>query len=141
MSGRFSTYNSYSPDLGEKIISILSYLSAGMVGFIWMIIAYATGKTLKPFLKFHSYQSIFISILYYVLTLVLGILISFLKIIPFIGALVINLVMYINQYPLFLGYSIVQTVVILVIGYLIFCCIKGIEGNIYWISDNVRRMI
>ena len=53
----------------EKILSALSYITAGGVGFVWLIIAAVTKKIVRPFLMYHIMQSIFISILFCLLTI------------------------------------------------------------------------
>ena len=46
----------------ERIIAPLSYITMGMVGFIWLIIGLFTKARLKPFLQYHIFQSIFIAL-------------------------------------------------------------------------------
>ncbi len=69
----------------EKIISILSYLTMGIVGLIWIIIAYACKKNLKYFLMYNVAQSMVISIILALIKLVLDILIPFLWLLPIIN--------------------------------------------------------
>ena len=68
----------YEPLPLEKIISALSYLTAGVVGFIWLILGAILKLGLRPFLRYHIYQSIFLSFLFFIasiaLSLILGIL-------------------------------------------------------------------
>ena len=53
-------------DMPERILSSLSYLTSGMVGFVWLIITHLQGKSLSSFARFHIFQSIFLSIILYV---------------------------------------------------------------------------
>ena len=64
--------NPDKPYFMEKLVSALSYLTMGFVGFIYLVIVILTKKNLKPFLKYHIFQSIFISIGYYLLTIFIG---------------------------------------------------------------------
>ena len=47
----------------EKIISILSYLSMGIIGLVWFLIAKLSGKNLKYFLMYNISQSMVIAII------------------------------------------------------------------------------
>ncbi|MDD3150401.1 MAG: hypothetical protein PHV68_06165 [Candidatus Gastranaerophilales bacterium] len=136
----FGSYNTM-PGMNERIISVLSYLTAGMVGFFWIVLSAITKRTLKQFVKFHTYQSIFLSILYYVAKIVLNILLSVIKIIPIIGKLFFALVFYITQMPFIFGFSILHTAIIVVLVYIIISCLKGKYTELPWVSENIRRMI
>ena len=46
----------------EKIISVLSYFTTGIVGFIWFMIAYFNKTKVKPFLMYNIVQSVLIGI-------------------------------------------------------------------------------
>ena len=136
-------YNNISriPDLSDRLISALSYITAGIVGFIWIIYIQIAKKQLGPFVKFHVFQSIFISVIYYLFNIILGILMTFVKLIPFIGELVINIVFYIFQLPVFFGFSIFQFAVILLLGYLVFNSLIGRYGYVPWVSDNIKKIM
>jgi len=54
---------SRKPYLIERILSAATYLTAGGVGFVWLIIAAIFRKTVTNFLMYHILQSIFISLL------------------------------------------------------------------------------
>ena len=126
---------------GDRIISALSYLTGGFVGFIWIILSYISKKNLKSFVRFHAYQSIFISILCYLCTTIIGILLAFLKIIPFIGTLVLALVFYIAQMPVILGYSLLSMVIGGIILYLVITSLMGRFSELPWISDTVKKLM
>jgi len=129
------------PSSPEKIIAVLSYLTAGMVGFIWLILSHVTGKSLKPFLRYHVMQSIFISVIYFLAKIIVGIMLAFLKVIPFIGSLVLALVFYTAHMPLLFGFSILHFGILLVIAYLVVTSFMGQYSFLPWVSDNIRRMI
>ena len=66
-------YNNNSQPLPmEKIVSVLSYLTCGIVGFLFILIVFFSKLNLRPFLKFHIYQSIFLSLLFAVIGWVFG---------------------------------------------------------------------
>lgn len=138
--GGSSRFNS-GPTFGDKLVCVFSYLTTGMVGFIWIIYSYVTHRTIKPFVKFHAYQSIFLSIIMYLFSIVFRILLSFVKIIPILGDLVLNIVRLITVFPIVFGYSILHIAILLLLLYLIYVSFKGEMGDIPWVSDNVKRMI
>ena len=68
----------------EKIISILSYLTMGIVGLIWFIIAHFLKQKLKFFLMYNIAQSMVISIFLALIKIGLDIILSILAKIPFL---------------------------------------------------------
>ena len=62
-----SQYNSENISLTDRIISSASYFTAGGAGFIWIIIVAVMRKKMSSFLMYHVFQSIFLSILYFVI--------------------------------------------------------------------------
>ena len=71
----------------ERILSSLTYLTVGGVGFVWLIIATIFKKNVTPFLRYHIFQSIFISITYYLLSVFANLLYVILYKIPIINAI------------------------------------------------------
>ena len=59
------SYQNNIPTMSERIIAVLSYVTSGIVGIIWLLLATITKSNLKPFLKYHIMQSIFLMLLYY----------------------------------------------------------------------------
>jgi len=127
--------------VGDKIISALSYLTAGMIGFIWIMISQVSKKSLKPFVKYHAYQSIFISIIYYIFSILIGIILAFLKIIPFVGGFALAIVFYLAQWPVFFGFSILHSAMLLILFYLIYSALIGKYAELPWVSDNVKNLV
>lgn len=137
-----STYNrppNISP--GEKIISAATYLTTGIIGFIWIIISHVSGSKIKPFLRFHIFQSIFLSILFYIFNLILHILVGIVVKIPLIGAMIYSAYFYIFDLKLIFGYSIVDTFVFAIIIYLVISSLTGKEGKLPWVSNIVKGMM
>ena len=77
-----------TPYLIERLVAALSYLTMGMVGFVWLIIGLFTKASLKPFLKYHIFQSIFISLGFAVISIFVGWVSNILSFIPLINKLV-----------------------------------------------------
>lgn len=128
-------------ELIERIISTFSYVTSGMVGFVWLIAVNLQKKSLSSFAKYHIYQSIFISILLYVINILLNIIVSVAQIIPFIGVLVTNIVYYLVQYPIIFKYSLVHSTLIITYFYLAYNALLGKYSRLPVISDMVRQMV
>lgn len=127
--------------IGERLIAAASYLSVGVFGFFWIIIAHVTNSRVKNFVKFHIFQSIFIAILYYLFRLILNILLGVANEIPVIGY-VINLIYeYVFEVQLILNFSIADFTALLVIVYLIINSLLARSGNIPWVSNVVKGML
>lgn len=72
------------PYMIERIVAALSYLTAGMIGFIWLILGVLTKSSLRPFMKYHIFQSIFLSMAYFLLLVIIeqvAIVINFIPIV------------------------------------------------------------
>ncbi len=129
-----------TPYLIERIIASLSYMTMGMVGFIWLIIGLFTKASLKPFLKYHIFQSIFISLGFAVLSIFVGWVSNILSFIPFINKLVAQINFLLNM-PLIFDYSILQTVIYVFLIYLAVTSFAGKFSYIPWISDIIDQNI
>ena len=129
------------PYMIERIVSALTYPTMGMIGFIWLILGLITHAKLRPFTQYHIFQSIFISIGYVLLCLILGFLLNILGMIPFINYLAAQIVLLFNA-PVILGYSIIQTVIYILLFYLAITSFMGMYSRIPWVSNiidmNVR---
>lgn len=119
----------------EKIISSLSYLTAGGAGFIWLIIAAIIRKQVTTFLLYHIMQSIFLSISYYLLVKIAELVYVILYRIPVINAIPYFLNMPI---PFLFGLSVIQTFTTAVILYLAITSFMGKYSYIPWISDIIN---
>ena len=129
-----------TPYLIERIIASLSYMTMGMVGFIWLIIGLFTKASLKPFLKYHIFQSIFISLGFAVLSIFVGWVSNILSFIPFINKLVAQINFLLNM-PLIFDYSILQTVIYVFLIYLAITSFAGKFSYIPWISDIIDQNV
>ena len=121
----------------ERIISSASYLSAGMAGFVWLLIAALCKKKVTPFLLYHIMQSIFLSLLYYIIIVLADLIYAILYKIP-----LINAIPYLLNMPIsFLcNLSIIQTITSCIILYLAITAGIGQYSYLPWISDNINLM-
>ena len=119
----------------EKIISAASYLTAGGAGFIWLIIAAILKKHVTPFLLYHILQSIFLSILYFLLASFAELIYVILYRIPLINAIpyILNMPL-----PFLFNLSIIQGFTTAVILYLAITSFMGIYSYIPWVSDIIN---
>ena len=118
----------------ERILSAASYMTAGLVGFVWWIIAILTKKTVRPFLIYHIMQSIFISMLFFLLSILGQFIFVILYRIP-----LINVIPYLINMPLPLfGLSIIQVITTTIILYLAITSFMGHYSYIPWVSDIIK---
>ena len=131
-------YNSVN--LLEKIIAAATYLTAGMAGFIWFIIAALLKKSVTSFLMFHIMQSIFISIAYFLFIELYKLIFVILIKIPLINSMFMffNGLIF-NPLPIFWGMSLFQIFTTSVILYLAITAFIGIYSYIPWVSDIIKN--
>lgn len=128
------------PLLIEKVIASLSYITMGLVGFIWLLIGIFTKNNLRPYLKYHVFQSIFISIAYFLASALLGLIMNILSIIPLVNQLVLQITFYFNA-PFILGFSAIQLAVYAVIAYLVVTCCQGQFSYLPFISEIIEANV
>ena len=131
---------SETPYLIERIVAALSYWTMGMVGFIWLIIGLFTKARLKPFLQYHIFQSIFISLGFAVLSILVGWVSNLLSVIPFINKVVAQINFLLNM-PLIFDYSLLQTAIYAFLAYLAITSFMGRFSYIPWVSDIIDQNI
>ena len=112
----------------ERLISSASYFTAGMAGFIWLLIATILKKRITNFLMYHIMQSIFISIAYFLFVQLLRLV----AVIP-----LINIVPYLLNMPIkiLFGYSILQFLTTSVLAYCIITSFLGLYTYIPKVSE------
>ena len=131
---------SETPYLIERIVAALSYWTMGMVGFIWLIIGLFTKARLKPFLQYHIFQSIFISLGLAVLSIFVGFLSNILSVIQVINKIVAQINFLLNM-PLIFDYSIMQAVIYVFLTYLAVTSLMGRFSYVPWVSDVIDQNI
>lgn len=124
----------------EKLIASLSYLTMGFVGFIWLLIGIFTKNSLRPYLKYHIFQSIFISIAYFLASAFIGFILNILSIIPVVNQLVLAFTFYFNA-PILFGFSVIEFACFAVVLYLVITSIQGKFSYIPWVSEIVKANV
>jgi len=128
------------PALIEKIIAALSYLTMGTVGFFWLLIGIFTKNTIRPYLQYHIFQSIFISIAFFLLNAFLGLIMNILSVIPLVNQLVLQFTFYLNA-PFIFGFSLIQAVMYSVILYLVITSFQGKFSYLPYISEIIKANV
>ena len=119
----------------ERILSVATYLTAGGAGFVWLIIAALTKKQVRSFLMYHILQSIFISILFFLLSVLGELVYVILYRIP-----IINAIPYLINMPISIlfGLSIVQAFTTTIILYLAITSGMGYYSYLPWVSNIIK---
>ncbi len=128
----------------EKIISVLSYITMGIAGLIWIIIAYFRKQNLRFFLMYNIAQSMVISIFLALIKIGLDIILSVIAKIPFvdyIAAVIYFLLSFkvIRIYGLNISFTLLELLVILLIGYIITGVVLGRIFYIPFLTDLMNR--
>lgn len=128
--------NQAEPSFIEKLISALSYIQP-LIGFIFIIIAALMKKNMKPFLKFHIFQSIFIAFTLWIVVTGLTYAMNLVSYIPVVKNIVGMITFFLNT-PILLGFSIVTFVYFVLIAYLIIGVIRGTYSYLPWVTDIIK---
>ena len=128
------------PSVAERLIGAASYLSMGIIGMIWLIITYMQKSMPTNFVKYHIFQSLFIAVLTYALSLVSGIIINLARIVPIVGDLIMLALGFLSL-PILYGYSIINVAMLVILLYLSISTLLGKYAYIPWVSDNIRKML
>ena len=128
-------HNTSKVNLLEKIISVLSYITMGIVGLIWIIIAHFYKKSLKYFLMYNITQSMVIAIILAILKLFLDLILSIFGLIPVLSyiAAIFNYIIsvkIIRIYGLGWSFTISELLVFILLAYII---VGIIVGRIFYI--------
>ncbi len=134
--------NSNTPYIIERLIAAATYLSMGMVGFVWIIFCAITKNNLRSFLKYHIFQSFFLIMALFLFNIFVSFIVSILGVIPFINMLVYKILFFFTA-PIVAGLSISSLFILALMVYLVFTSLQGKYSYVPWISNiidsNVSR--
>lgn len=134
-------YKSKTPvSIGDRIISVISYVTAGWVGLIYMVILYFMNKPTSLFLRYNIFQSIFISFFYFLLCMIFGFISNILLQIPLINALVSWFILLFNR-PVIFEYSAIQSFVMGLFIYMSVMALMGKFPRVYWVSRIIDKSV
>lgn len=123
----------------ERIVSAATYVTAGGAGFIWLIIAAIMKKTVRPFLMYHILQSIFLSILFYLIKVFAGLIMIILLKIPVITYVASTIGFILTApLPLLFNWHIIQLATTVIMLYLAISSFMGYDSYIPWVSDIIK---
>lgn len=135
-----SRYDYEKPYMIERIVSALSYLTAGMIGFIWLILGVLTKSSLRPFMKYHIFQSIFLSMGYFLFLIILEQLSVIINWIPIVRN-IFSMLLFPFIIPIVFGFSIVQILIYTVLFYLALTSFMGRYSYLPWISEIIKKNV
>lgn len=127
----------YEPLPLEKIIAPLSYVTMGLVGFVWLLLGVILKLSLRPFLKYHIYQSIFLSFLFFIFSVGLNLVLGILSYIPFLGR-IISTITFLLATPLIWSFSIINIIFAIFLFYLVVTSFTGRLTYIPWVSNIIK---
>ena len=119
--------------ISDRIFSALSYVSMGWIGFLYCIFLIFNKKRISYFLKFNVFQTVFMSILFFILSVVFGYTFKLLSMVPFVQ-IIISWIQLLLFKPMIFQYSLLQAFLLGIIGYGFIYSILGKFPRIYWIS-------
>ncbi len=126
-----------SPSVLERIVSAASYIMP-LIGLAFYIIAYLMKKDLRPFLKYHIFQSIFIAFALWLILTGLGYALNLLSYIPILKNILGMITFFLNT-PILLGFSIVTLFYTVFVLYLVISAICGKDSYVPWVSDIIKE--
>ena len=129
-----------NPYMIERIVSALSYLTSGVVGFIWLILGVLTKSGLRPFMKYHIFQSIFLAMGYYLLIIILEQVSVVINFIPIVRN-IFSMITFPFLIPIIFGLSIVQILIYTLLFYLAVTSFMGRYSYIPWISEIIKKNV
>lgn len=122
----------------DRLIAVFTYFSFGMVGLIWILICFFRKKELKPFTSYHIYQSIFLGVVLYVISILCDIAFGLMSNLPFVGGFIKSVVVFFAGNPIYFGYSIVHLCVFVIICWLSLGALMGKYSYFPIISDVIK---
>lgn len=129
-----------NPYMIERIVSALSYLTSGVIGFIWLILGVLTKSSLRPFMKYHIFQSIFLAMGYYLLLIILEQVSVIINFIPVVRN-IFSMITFPFVIPIIFGLSVIQILIYTLLFYLAVTSFMGRYSYIPWISEIIKKNV
>lgn len=124
----------------ERVVSAISYLTMGWGGMLYLIILALKRKSATRFIRYNSFQSIFLSFLYFILAMLFGAIFHVLSAIPFLNRFIAKISQSIHT-DFVLNYSFIQVIVFSIIIYTIIYSLLGKYPRIYWVSGIIDKQV
>ncbi|MBQ8460416.1 hypothetical protein IJ541_10000 [bacterium] len=129
---------SESVKIFDRVISVISYLTAGWGGVVFCVLMYFGKKKMSYFVKYNIFQSIFLSLIYFCIAMLFDIILKILSVIPFLNYFVAQIAFLLNR-PFLGEYSILQTLISGLVLYLVVFSLVGKYPKIYGIAPIIER--
>lgn len=120
----------------DRLVSFLSYITAGWGGMIALVILYIRKKNPSRFLRYNAFQSIFISLIFFIISYGLELILKFLSLIPFLNYIVAYISLQFTK-PVFFEYSLGQMFITGLTLYMAIFALLGKYPRVYWISSKI----
>ncbi|MBO5385796.1 hypothetical protein J6A64_05720 [bacterium] len=124
----------------DRLVAFLSYITAGWFGMIYCIVLFIAKKMPSRFVRYNVFQSIFISLLYFVLSFGFGLILKFLSYIPFLNYLVATITFQFNR-PVLFDYSLIQVFMIGLTIYMAMISLLGRRPRVFWVSRIIDNSV
>ena len=124
----------------DRLVAFLSYITAGWFGMIYCIVLFIAKKMPSCFVRYNVFQSIFISLLYFVLSFGVGLILKFLSYIPFLNYLVATITFQFNR-PVLFDYSLIQVFMIGLTIYMAMISLLGRRPRVFWVSRIIDNSV
>lgn len=128
----------------EKIISVLSYISLGIIGLIVMLIAYSQKKRLRTFLNYNVVQSVVIGVFLAIFKCVFDLILTIFSKIAFLDfiAASINILFSFEIIRIYnLSFSLSEIFVYILLIYIIVGVVLGRIFYIPFLSDFIAKAV
>ncbi len=122
----------------ERFVCALTYFSFMFIGLVWLIICKLTRKNMPRIVTYHIYQSCFISIILYLITLACEISFGFMAGLPIVGSFIKKFLIFACGTPIYFSFTLVHFIVFVIISYLALFAFFGKYSYFPYISDMVK---
>ena len=126
----------YSVGIFDRLVSFLSYVTAGWGGMIALVILYIRKKNPSKFLRYNAFQSIFISLMFFIISYGLELILKILSYVPFLNYIVAFISLQFTK-PVFFQYSLGQVLIIGLTLYMAIFALLGKYPRVYWVSSKI----
>ena len=124
----------------DRIIAVISYITAGFGGLLWIIYCNMLKKSISAFLLFNIYQAIVVTLFLYFANILLGLLHDLLIMIPYVRILV-NTIRLTLTSPIYYNWSIIGLAIFVLYLYMILMTLAGKIAKIPFISDIIMYQL
>lgn len=111
--------------ISDRLISMLFYYTFGMFGLIWLIWANVTKNRITRFVNFNIYQSIFLSVIFAVISYIYSIMYDLIVKVPFVGNLLYKFNLFFFETPLFFTFTFSGLIITLFLLYIFAMLLMG----------------